>query len=245
MYKVNTFPREQRKTNLNIWKAVINGRHSQKDPSDTAIRRVIVPFPTRLWNGLWEIVVGWKPILTPGLKLFLWLVFTIMLLLSRFSHVRLCATPWTAAHQAPLSTGFSRQEYWSGLPFPSPTMLSRLVIFFLPRSKHLLISWLQLPSAMILETKNIKVVTVSIVSPSICHEVMGLNAMILVFWILSFKPAFSLSSFTFFKRLFSSYSLSAMRVASTAYMRLLMFLPAILIPVCASSSLSFHMMYST
>ena len=43
---------EQRKTNLNIWKAVINGRHSQKDPSDTAIRRVIVPFPTRLWNGL-------------------------------------------------------------------------------------------------------------------------------------------------------------------------------------------------
>ena len=41
-------------------------------------------------------------------------------MLSRFSHVRLCATPWTAAHQAPLSRGFSRQEYWSGLPFPSP-----------------------------------------------------------------------------------------------------------------------------
>ena len=41
-------------------------------------------------------------------------------MLSRFSRVRLCATPWTAAHQAPLSTGFSRQEYWSGLPFPSP-----------------------------------------------------------------------------------------------------------------------------
>ena len=45
-----------------------------------------------------------------------------LLLLSRFSHVRLCGTPWTAAHQPPLSTGFSRQEYWSGLPFPSSSM---------------------------------------------------------------------------------------------------------------------------
>ena len=44
----------------------------------------------------------------------------LLLLLSRFSSVRLCATPQTAAHQAPLSLGFSRQEYWSGLPFPSP-----------------------------------------------------------------------------------------------------------------------------
>ena len=60
-------------------------------------------------------------------------------------------------------------------------MLSRLVITFLPRSKHLLISWLQSPSAVILEPPKVKSVTVSIVSPSICHEVMGLNAMILVF----------------------------------------------------------------
>ena len=60
-------------------------------------------------------------------------------------------------------------------------MLSRLVIAFLLRSKHLLISWMQLPSAVILEPKKIKSVTVSIVSPSICHEMMGLNAMILVF----------------------------------------------------------------
>ena len=60
-------------------------------------------------------------------------------------------------------------------------MQSRLVIAFLPRSKHLLISWLQLPYAVILEPKKIKSVTVSIVSPSICHEVMGPNAMILVF----------------------------------------------------------------
>ena len=57
-------------------------------------------------------------------------------------------------------------------------MLSRLVIAFLPRRKHLLISWLQSPSAVILEPKKIKSVTVSIVSPSICHEVMGLDAMI-------------------------------------------------------------------
>ena len=69
-------------------------------------------------------------------------------------------------------------------------MLSRLVIAFLPRSKHLLISWLQSPSAVILEPKKTKSVTVSIVSPSACHEVMGPEAMILVFWMLSFKPAF-------------------------------------------------------
>ena len=60
-------------------------------------------------------------------------------------------------------------------------MLSRLVIAFLPRSKHLLISWLQSPSAVILEPQKIKFVTVSIASPSICHEVMGPDAMILVF----------------------------------------------------------------
>ena len=57
-------------------------------------------------------------------------------------------------------------------------MLSRLVIAFLPRSKHVLISWPQSPSAVILEPKKIKCLTVSIVSPSICHEVMGLDAMI-------------------------------------------------------------------
>ena len=72
-------------------------------------------------------------------------------------------------------------------------MLSRLVIAFLPRSKHLLISWLQSPSAVILETPKIKSLTVSIISPSICHEVMGLDAMILIFWMLSSKPDVSLS----------------------------------------------------
>ena len=72
-------------------------------------------------------------------------------------------------------------------------MLSRLVITFLPRSKHLLISWLQSPSAVILEPPKIKSDTVS---PSISHEVIGPDAMIFVFWMLSFKPTFSLSSKT-------------------------------------------------
>ena len=70
-------------------------------------------------------------------------------------------------------------------------MLSGFVIAFLPRSKHLLISWLQSPSAVILEPIKIKSDTVS---PSISHEMMGPDAMIFVFWMLSFKPTFSLSS---------------------------------------------------
>ena len=77
------------------------------------------------------------------------------------------------------------------------TMLSRLVIAFLPKSKCLLISWLQSPSAVILEPKKIKSVAASTVSAPISHEVMGPAAMILVFWMLSFKPTFSLSSFHF------------------------------------------------
>ena len=86
----------------------------------------------------------------------------------------------------------SIHDYWKNIVLPRQTfvdkvmsllfnMLSRLVITFLPRSKHLLISWLQSPSAVILEPKKIKSVTVSIVSPSICHGVMGPDAMILVF----------------------------------------------------------------
>ena len=103
-------------------------------------------------------------------------------------------------------------------------MMSRVVITFLPRSKSLLISWLQSPSVVILEPKKVKSVTVAIVSPSIWHKVMGPDAMILVLWMLSFKPTFSLSSFTFIKRLLSSSSLSATRVVSSAYLRLLIFL---------------------
>ena len=123
-------------------------------------------------------------------------------------------------------------------------MQFRLVIIFLPRSKCLFISWLQSPSAVILEPPKIISATVSTVSPIICIGVIWPDAMISVFWMLSFKPTFSLSSFTFIKRLFSSPSLHAVKVVSSAYLRLLIFFPAILIPVCASSSPAFLMMYS-
>ena len=118
-------------------------------------------------------------------------------------------------------------------------MLYRLVTTFIPRSKCLLISWLRSPSVVILEPPEMKSVTVSIIFPSICHEEMGLDAMILVFWMLSFNPTFLLSSFTFIKRLFIYSFLSAIREVSSAYLRLLIFLPEILIPACASSGWHF------
>ena len=123
-------------------------------------------------------------------------------------------------------------------------MLSRLVITFLLRSKHLLTSWLQSPSAVILEPRKLKSVIVAIVSPSICHEVMELDAMIFIFSMLSFKPKFSLYSFTFIKRLFSYCSLSAISVVSSVYLRLFIFLPVVFIPSCDSSSPAFLMTYS-
>ena len=92
------------------------------------------------------------------------------------------------------------------------TFVGNVMSLLFNMSKHLLISWLQSPSAVILEPRKIKSDTVSTVSPSICHEVMGLYAMIFVFWMWSFKPTFSLSSFTFIKRFFSSSSLSAIRL---------------------------------
>ena len=124
-------------------------------------------------------------------------------------------------------------------------MLSRLVIIFLPRSKCLLISWLQSPSAVILEPKKVK---------KVCHRFHcfpiylpwsdGTRCHNLRFWMLSFKPTFSLSSFNFITRLFSSSLLSAIRVVSSAYLRLLIFLPTILIPAFDSSIPVFLMMYS-
>ena len=98
------------------------------------------------------------------------------------------------------------------------------------------------PSTVILELKKIKSATVSTFSPSICHEVIGPDA-IQMFFECCFKTPFSLSSFTLIKRLFSSSSFSAVRVISSACLGLFS-LPAILIPACDSSSLAFHMMYS-
>ena len=122
-------------------------------------------------------------------------------------------------------------------------ILSRLVITFLPRSKRLLISWLQSPSAVILEPPKIVwhcFHCFSIYFPwsdgTRCHDLRFLN--------VEFKPTFSLSSFSFIKRLFSSSSLSAIMVVSSAYLRLLIFLLAILIPACVSSNPVFLMMYS-
>ena len=117
-------------------------------------------------------------------------------------------------------------------------ILSRLVIAFLPRSKHLLISWLQW-----FWSPKSKVCHCFCCFPSIWHKVMKQDAMILVFWMFSFTPAFSLS-FTFNMRLFSSSSLSAIRVILSAYLRLLLFLLALLIPACISSRQAFFMMYS-
>ena len=126
----------------------------------------------------------------------------------------------------------------TSLPF---NMLSRLIIAFLPKAS-VLISWLQSPSEGILELKKI-VCHCFHCSPSICHEVMGPDAMILVSWMLSLSQLFPLSSFTSIKRLFSSL-LSAIRVLSSAYLGLLIFLPEILIPVWASSSPVFLMINS-
>ena len=138
----------------------------------------------------------------------------------------------------------TRWMFISKVMFLLLNMLLRLLIAFLPRSKSLLISWLQSPSILIWSTPQIKSVTVSSVSPSFCYEVMGPDAMILVFGVLTFKPTFSLTSFTFIKRHFRFSSLLAIRVVSSAYLRLLIFLLTILIVACASSSLEFCMMYS-
>ena len=89
-----------------------------------------------------------------------------------------------------------------------------------------------------------KPVIISMFSPSICHKEMGPDALLFIFWMLSFKPAFSLSSSTFIKMFFSCSLLSSIRVVSFTYQRLLIFLPAILIPACESSNPAFHIMYS-
>ena len=115
--------------------------------------------------------------------------------------------------------------------------LSRFVIAFLPRSSI----WLQSLSVVILDSKKVKSVTASNFPSSVCHGVMGLDAH--GCHDLSFKPSFSLS-FTLIERLFSYSLLSAFRMISSACLRLLIFLPAVLIPACDSSSPAFHMVYS-
>ena len=115
-------------------------------------------------------------------------------------------------------------------------MLFRFIIVFLPRSKCLLISWLQSLSTVILEPKKIQFATASTFCKAMYHEVMGPDAMIFVFWMLSCKAAFSFCYFTLIKRLFISSLLSAIVVVSSAYLRLFIFILAILIPACDSTS---------
>ena len=134
----------------------------------------------------------------------------------------------------------TRQTFVSKIMSLLFNMLSRFLIAFLPRSKCLLISWLVTICSDFQAQEN-KVCHCFHCFPSICREVMGPDAMILVFWMLSFKPALSLSPFTFIKRLFSSSLFSAIRVVSSAYLRLLIVFTAILIPACASSSLAFRL----
>ena len=92
----------------------------------------------------------------------------------------------TSIHDHWKTKALTRQTFVGKVMSLLFNMLSRLVITFLPRSKRLLISWLQSPSAVILEPRKIKSDTASIVSPSICDEVMGPDTMILVFWMLNF-----------------------------------------------------------
>ena len=122
-------------------------------------------------------------------------------------------------------------------------ILSRFVIAFLSRSKNLLISWLQLSSCSDFGAQGEKKICHCLhVFPFYLPHSDGTGCH--VFLMLRFKPAFSLSSFILIKRLFSSSSLSAIRVVSFVYLRVLIFLLAILISACDSSSPEFHMICS-
>ena len=234
-----------------------------------------------------------------------------LLLDQSLSHVRLFATPWTAARQASLSITNSRSliklmsiesvmlsiHLTLCCPLLLPSILPSIRVFsnestlrirwpkywsfsfnIIPSKEHpgliyFRIDWLDLPAVQgtlksLLQHHSSKAVILE--PPQIaCHcfycfsiylpwsdgtgslhgkwtelnWLMGLDVMILVFWMLSFKPTFSLSSFNFIKRLFTS-SLSAIRVVLSAYLRLLIFLSVILIPAYTSSSPAFLMMYS-
>ena len=150
----------------------------------------------------------------------------------------------------------SVHDYWKNQSFdhtyicwqtdvPAFNMLSRFAIAFCPRSMRVCVCvfflnfMLQSPSTVILESKRIKICHCFHSSPFICHEVMGPDAMILVFWMISFKPAFSLSYFTFIKSTFSSSLLSAIRVVLSTFLKLLAFLLEILIPSCDHPTLYF------
>ena len=163
-----------------------------------------------------------------------------------FNCVQLFLTPWNATCQPFLSFTISQSLF--KLMSIELVMASNHLIILLPSlvfnlSQHQVLSQSigSLHKVPPNPEKKIKYFTISIFSPSICHEVMGLDAMIFIIGMLSFKPAFSLSSFTFIKRLFRTFLFFATRVVSSAYISLLIFLPPILISAYDSSSLAFHM----
>ena len=153
-------------------------------------------------------IQGWFPLGWAGL------ISLLSKGLSRFSsstsvqkHQLFSAQPslWSSSHILYMTAGKTiALTTWT---FVSKMMsllfktLSRFSTAILPRSKHLLSSWLQSRSTLILEPKKMKSDTICTFSPSICHKVIRPYAMILVFWMLSFKPAFLLCFFTFIKRL--------------------------------------------
>ena len=150
----------------------------------------VLPMNTQDWSPLgWT---GWISLKSKGLS-------------KVFSNTTVQKHQFFGTQLSSQSNSHIIQDYWKTIASTRQTfvgqvmsllfnMLSRLVITFHPRSKCLLISWLQSPSAVILEPQKIKSATVS---PSICHEVIGPDAMILVFWMLNFKPTFSTLLFHF------------------------------------------------
>ena len=145
-----------------------------------------------------------------------------------FSSITVWKHPYFGTQITHDSTLTSIHDYWKNHSFD-----------YVDLFKGLSISLLHSQSAVILELPKIKFVIVSIFTHLFAMKWWKMDAMIFIFWKLSFKPAFSLSSLTFIKRLFSSSLLSAIRMVLSAYLRLRIFLLAIVLPVCASSSPAF------
>ena len=143
----------------------------------------VLPMNTQDWSPLgWT---GWISLQSKGLSR---AFSNTTVQRHQFLSAQLSSQSNSHIHTWPLEKPVTRWNIFGKVMSLRFKMLSRLVITFLPRSKHLLISWLQSPSAVILEPQKIKSDTVSTVSPSISHEMMGPDAMILAFWMLSFKP---------------------------------------------------------
>ena len=143
--------------------------------------------------------------------------------INSFALCRLYGSALTSVHDYWKNHSFDYMDFVGKMMSLLFNMLSRFVIVFLSRSKYVLISWLQLLPAVILEPKKIKYATASTFVSSVCHEVMGLDATIIALWMFSFKPSLSFSFFNLFQRLLSSSSLSTIRILSPANLRLLIF----------------------